>query len=628
MCGITGFIDTQKSTGQTLSKQLETMLKPIIHRGPNDSGQWLEGDVALGHRRLSILELTPLGHQPMISASGRHVIIFNGEIYNHEALREELRTKGAIFRGHSDTEVLLELVERVGITEALKRCIGMFAFAIWDRKEGCLMIARDRLGEKPLYYGWHNGVFLFGSELKSLRAHSVFDAEIDSLAINEYLRWGYIPAPLSIYKKVRKLPPGCWIQVDPYAIKNCVVPEPRYYWSLIEVAHKGKNIPFSGDYEQAVDELERQLVSAVKLQSVADVPVGAFLSGGIDSSTVVALMKKHTHAQVMTFSIGMPDDSIDESRHAALVANHLGTKHVEHRIRPEEALDSILLLPKIWDEPFADSSQVPTYLLSRLARKHVTVALSGDGGDEFFLGYNHYKRINSLWKSRFLGNIPWKLLLKMVAPLEEQKRIGAYLKRARNVADAWKQPTQIALSQHWMNRYNGYPWPKHERPQEFQDEQSPDYSWSSPAEIAALWDARQYLPDDILVKVDRAAMAVSLETRAPLLDHRLIEFALSLPADYRLKGKENKRVLRDVLYRHVPRNLVDRPKQGFSIPIASWLRNELYPTAHQYLNRVSELPNFDQKVIQSMWREHCEGKRDHSERLWGLMILGGFYDQL
>jgi asparagine synthase (glutamine-hydrolysing) len=407
-----------------------------------------------------------------------------------------------------------------------------------------------------------------------------------------------------------------------------MLPSPVAYWSLIAAVQRNRVRPFKGDYEEAVDQLEQRLLDAVRLQAIADVPVGAFLSGGVDSSIVAALMQRSTDSKVMTFSIGMPDDSIDESHHAALVAKHLGSEHIEHRIQPEEALDTMLLLPKIWDEPFADSSQVPTYLLSRLARKHVTVALSGDGGDELFLGYNHYRRINSVWKSRTFRHFPFRTFLELVNSKVQSDKLNNYYDRAKNVVDAWDMPTKISLARHWSNRYNSRAWPTEECHPELKYF---DYSIAnnlSPVETVALWDGCQYLPDDILVKVDRAAMAVSLETRAPLLDHRLVEFALSLPVEYRLKGKINKRVLRDVLYRYVPQSLVDRPKQGFTIPIAKWLRNELRESASQHLANLCHLPGFNKKIIKSMWLEHCDGKRDHSDQLWGLIMLGSFYEKL
>lgn len=619
MCGIAGVIDRRTAKDATLAR-LQVMLDSIRHRGPDDHGTWASpaDGVALGHRRLSILELSAAGHQPMVSACGRFVIVFNGEIYNHLELRKSLRTD---WRGHSDTETLLACISQRGVEQALQQAVGMFAFALWDADEKTLTLARDRLGEKPLYYGWQGDVFLFASEIKALRSHPAFRREIDWDAACEFLRRNYVPAPSSIFKGIHKLPPGTYLTLAGSDVHARVLPEVRPYWSLGDAALSGIENPFRGTFDEAVDELEALVGTAVRLQAVADVPVGAFLSGGIDSSTVVALMKKQAAADVTTFSIGMSEKSMDESAHAASVARYLGTRHVAHTIEPAEALALIPRLAEIWDEPFADSSQIPTLLVSQLARREVTVALSGDGGDEFFLGYTHYPVLERLWRYRPLGKLPWRAGLSLVGPVTRRGALGALRRRAESIVTAWEQPDGLALNDYWKDRYR-----KRAVPLRHQ-------GWAKSTELpaltdipssAALSDAGSYLPDDILVKVDRAAMAVSLETRAPLLDHRIVEFAYRLPTSYKLHNGQSKRVLREVLYRHVPRELVDRPKMGFSIPLANWLRTALRPWAEELLMSVPpDSPVFEKSQIALLWKEHLRG-RDRTEQLWGILALVGF----
>lgn len=624
MCGITGFIHLGESRNVSTS-QLRAMLKPIYHRGPDDGGVWVDDQhgVALGHRRLAILDLTPAGHQPMMSACGRFVIVFNGEIYNHLLLRKELAKSHSVplggWRGHSDTETLLACFAAWGVEKTLKSTVGMFALALWDKQERTLTLARDRIGEKPLYYGWQNEVFLFGSELKSLRAHPAFDGEMNWQAASTFLRFNYIPAPWSIYHSIFKLLPGTFLQLSHNHVQRKSLPDPVAYWSLDEVARRGMENPFVGRFEDAVDELESLVRQAVQLQSVADVPVGAFLSGGIDSSTVVAMMQSATTSKVTTFSIGMPDAAMDESQHAAAVARYLGTNHVEHIIQPQEALDLIPRLPEIWDEPFADSSQIPTYLVSRLAKQQVKVALSGDGGDEFFLGYPQYLLYQKLWLTRRLGKLPWDVAFSILAPFEKTLGMERLLRRAKSIVGAWQQPDEQALNRFWMDRYRQGNVPVAEQ----RGVTMVDLSiLADAATTAGLWDAGTYLPDDILVKVDRAAMANSLETRAPLLDHRIIEFSYRLPIAYKLKEGTGKRVLREVLYRHVPKSVVDRPKMGFSIPLTVWLRNELRPWAEDLLEKIpQDSQQFNKPMIDRLWNEHVSGLRVRTERLWGILSL-------
>jgi asparagine synthase (glutamine-hydrolysing) len=627
MCGIAGFIHL--GSGRDMSSaRLTAMLEPLHHRGPDDGGVWVDEQhgVALGHRRLSILDLSPAGHQPMASACARFAIVFNGEIYNHLELRKALETSNQWpiggWRGHSDTETLLACFAIWGIEKTLQSAVGMFALAVWDQHEKCLTLARDRIGEKPLYYGWQNGVFLFGSELKALRAHPAFGGEMDWCAASTFLRLNYIPAPSSIYQGVFKLVPGTLLRLTQHHVQRRALPAPVPYWSLGAVAERGLEHPFTGSFHDAVDELETLVRQAVQLQSVADVPVGAFLSGGIDSSAVVAMMQSATTSKVTTFSIGMPDAKMDESHHAAAVARHLGTCHVEHLIQPREALDLIPRLSDIWDEPFADSSQIPTYLVSRLARQQVTVALSGDGGDEFFLGYSQYPFFKKLWQTRHLGQLPWNTALSALSPLAKNKRAAALMRRSASLVKAWRQQDAQALSRYWTDRYRQGHVPLTEQ----RGLTMLDFPvLPEAATTVGLWDAGTYLPDDILVKVDRASMANSLETRAPLLDHRIIEFAYRLPLEYKLQRGLGKKVLREVLYRHVPQKLVDRPKMGFSIPLAAWLRAELRPWAEELLQQIpQDSAHFNKPVIDRLWREHLSGQRVHTEQLWGILSLQGF----
>ena len=627
MCGIVGFIHLGTSCGVS-SSLLAQMLKPIHHRGPDDGGVWVDEQygVALGHRRLSILDLSPAGHQPMESACERFVIVFNGEIYNHRDLRTNLEKSNQQpiggWRGHSDTETLLACFAVWGIDKTLQSTVGMFALALWDKHEKMLTLARDRVGEKPLYYGWQKGAFLFGSELKALRAHPAFSGEMDWLAASTFLRLNYIPAPSSIYQGIFKLVPGTFLQLTQSHIQQRTLPPPVHYWSLGAVVKRGLENPFKGSFSDAVDELETLVRQAVQLQSVADVPVGAFLSGGIDSSTVVAMMQSATTSTVTTFSIGMPDAKMDESQHAAAVARHLGTNHVEHMIQPHEALDLIPRLSQIWDEPFADSSQIPTYLVSQLAKQQVTVALSGDGGDEFFLGYPQYAFYHKLWQARHLGKLPWNTAFAALSPMAKNQRVGSLLRRSKSLVNAWRQPNAQALNRYWMDRYRQGNVPLTEQ----RGVAMLDFPVrTDAATTAGLWDAGTYLPDDILVKVDRAAMANSLETRAPLLDHRIIEFAYRLPLEYKLQRGIGKKVLREVLYRHVPKQLVDRPKMGFSIPLAAWLGNELRPWAENLLEQIpQDSEHFNKPMIDQLWKDHLSGQRVHTEQLWGILSLLGF----
>lgn len=628
MCGLTGFFGLAGLPAAAQVIQCESMMQALAHRGPDDAGVWADPHLPLlmGHRRLSVVELSVAGRQPMASHDQRFVIVFNGEIYNHLELRERLQLEGAVegsaWRGHSDTETLLACIEAWGVHRALAATVGMFALALWDKQARELILARDRLGEKPLYYGWQGASFLFGSELKALKAHRDFAARCDWQAAAAFLRFNYVPAPWTIYEGIFKLLPGTFLKLSLDHLSHQQTPLATTYWSLAERALHGERETFRGSFDEATEQLELLVRQAVQLQSMADVPVGAFLSGGVDSSLVVSMMRSATSSQVMTFSIGMPVSGMDESVQAAAVAKQLGTQHTAYRVEPEEALALIPRLPEIWDEPLGDSSQIPTFIVSRLARRHVTVSLSGDGGDELFLGYAQHPMIQSLWRGHRLGRLPWSPLLGAFKLLNGVEPLAALGRRADAVVRAWRQPDPGALAHYWVDRYRQGPVPlllNGERPRlRFP-------VLADAAATAGLWDAGTYLPDDILVKVDTAAMANSLETRAPLLDHRIVEFALSLPQEYKLAGAEQKRVLKAVLYRQLPRAMVDRPKMGFAIPLASWLRKELRDWAESAVSRIPESSSpFDRKVILKMWHEHLKGQRDHTERLWGVLSLLAF----
>jgi len=646
MCGLTGGWSRQRF-GE-LKDALPRMTDALAHRGPDDDGHWLddEAGIGLGHRRLSIVDLSPAGHQPMVSASGRWVIAYNGEIYNHLDLRADLEVSGnaPAWRGHSDTETLLAAVEAWGVPGALTRSAGMFAFAIWDRQECALWLARDRFGEKPLYYGWNRGVFLFGSELKAVRAFPGFDAAVDRPALALYLRHSAVPAPLSIYRGISKVLPGHWLRIDLSELSGGVAPIQQAYWSASKQARDGVENRFAGTEAEATDALEQLLRSAVGRQMVADVPLGAFLSGGIDSSAVVAMMQAQSSRPVRTFSIGFDEAKYDEAKLAAAVARHLGTDHTELYVTPEDALDVIPRLPFMYDEPFSDSSQIPTTLVAQMARRHVTVALSGDGGDELFAGYDRYFWAERIW--RRLQGVPltvrraaaagvtavpvgaWNSLLRTASPLIPQLRDlgipgdklhkGAGLFSAESGADLYRRMIsqwQAADVMEGVHEVAEFGPPREGR-------------WPTLTEQMMLEDACHYMPDDNLVKVDRAAMACSLETRVPLLDHRVFEFAWRLPMDYKVRDGKGKYLLRQVLYRHVPQALIDRPKKGFGVPIGIWLRGPLREWAESLLDpvRLKNEGYFKPEPIARKWKEHQAGTRDWRYHLWGILMFQAWLD--
>lgn len=649
MCGICGILSSDHPVNPDLLRSLALkMTNTLIHRGPDDGHVWIDATAgsALGHRRLSILDLSAAGRQPMESASGRHIIVYNGEIYNFQELRHELEGLGHRFHGHSDTEVLLAAISQWDVEQALRRANGMFAFALWDREKRTLTLARDRMGKKPLYYGWCGKTFLFGSELKSLRAHPDFDDEIDPDALGLLVQHQWIPTPYSIYRHVRKLPAGALL-----TLRSDTQPEqlkPTFYWSAGVLAEQAEQDPFKGTFEEAVEELDVLLHDAVKRRMIADVALGALLSGGIDSTTVVALMQEQSQYPVKTFAIGFHDAKFNEAENAQAVANYIGTDHTELYVSPEESLALIPRLPALYDEPFADPSQMPTFLVSQLARSQVTVALSGDGGDELFGGYPRYFQIPAEWDKlhhyplalrksvqnlvRLLANRSWDAFgpnkLQEAQRLPRWQRYPAKLQRktahitAQNVLDLFARrrvnceyasefvigakPARTALTD------------PSRRP-----------NLANPQMTMMYLDMMEYLPDDILVKVDRASMGVSLEMRNPLLDFRVVEFALKLPLSIRIGTQQGgKRILREVLDRHVPRVLTDRPKKGFSVPISSWLRGPMRDWAEGLINekRLHDQGFFHTEAVLRIWQQHLAGWHDNRDILWSILMFQSWYN--
>lgn len=643
MCGLAGFVDYKQNT-TSAEVVIESMLDTIRHRGPDGSGIWIDkcAGVFLGHRRLSIHDLSDEGHQPMVSRTGRYVLSYNGEIYNFLAIKRWLLEKGYTFKSHSDTEVLLSVIEYMGVTDALDHLNGMFAFALWDRENEQLTLVRDRMGEKPLYYGWQGAVFLFGSELKALRAHPGWIGGVDRKAVARLLSYGYIPAPATIHPEILKVEPGEMVTLS--RVGESWSLNKKYWWSLQDNIQYGNDNRLKGSSEDAVYQLESILKEVLTEHQLADVPVGAFLSGGIDSSTVVALMQSISSAPIETFTMGSPNRDYDESDAADAIAKQLGTKHTEWVVEPNDGLSLIFELPVVYDEPFADASQIPTLLVSRLARKKVTVALSGDGGDEIFGGYNRHiiaPKI-SAWlndKPQFLKRIARKMIHSISPKLWDhlyigkERQFGEKIYKVAKVLDAESEwEIYSRLVQLWESSSMPVLGESDLCSSLSQVNSKIKNAWvkgGSFSECMMLIDSAIYLPDDILVKVDRAAMSCGLETRAPLLDYRVVSFAQTLPLNMKIHNGEGKWILRQLLDTYLPRSLMSASKSGFGIPLHEWLRNELREWAEELLdyNRLRSEGVFDPLLIRNKWNEHLSGRFNHQYELWGILMFQAWYEQ-
>lgn len=652
MCGFAGFLGGSAEAMRDGAVLLKTMGDTIIHRGPNDAGYWFDtaGEIGFAHRRLSVLDLSPAGHQPMHSFGTRFTLVFNGEIYNHLLLRTKIEAAGWSrgWRGHSDTETLLAGFETWGILDTVKRAVGMFAIAVWDHSIQRLMLIRDRLGEKPLYYGWQgkgdDAVFLFGSELKALRPHPGFQNSINRGAIMLQLRHNAIPAPYSIYEGIFKLQPGCMVAVSLDERTPCLTS----YWSGAETAEDGVATVLSGDENKLIEDLEILLSQAVDQQLLSDVPLGAFLSGGIDSSTIAALMQAQSSLPVKTFTIGFHEAAFNEADHAKAVAKHLGTEHTELYVTSSEAQAVIPMLPTMYDEPFSDSSQIPMFLVSQLAKQRVTVALSGDGGDELFSGYNRYQITERLWSKVSAVPKPVRGLVAMglhrISPQawnQVGKACKALLPRSARFADLGDKlhkgakvlesdsvdALYLGLVSHWDDPASVVRGSA--EPATLLTGDIPRLTGLDDVQRMMALDMLTYLPDDILVKVDRAAMAVSLETRVPFLDHRVVEYAWRLPQSMKLRNGQSKWILRQVLYRHVPKALIERPKMGFGVPIGAWLRGPLRQWAEALLDqkRLESEGFFYPGMIRKKWTEHLSGARNWEHHLWDILMFQAWYEQ-
>lgn len=631
MCGIAGIVSVTPINAAIVRR----MIDPLRHRGPDDEGVWLDEQarIGLGHRRLAIVDLSASGHQPMSSHNGRYVLNFNGEIYNHAALRSEIEAGGggpaaaqSAWRGHSDTETLIEAIALWGLPRALQKCAGMFALGLWDRQERTLRLARDRFGEKPLYYGWAGEDFVFASELKALSTHPGFDNAIDRNALHAFAARGYVPSPLSIYRSIRKLEPASILTLtfpgggERGERENArITREP--YWSYRETVEAGMSDPIA-EPGRALIALEDALAEAIRGQSAADVPVGAFLSGGIDSSTVVAMYRKYGAGTVRTYSIGFEEPGFDEARHARAVAAYFGTEHHEFYVGARETRDMVPLLPSIYDEPFADPSQIPTALLSRMARQDIKVALSGDGGDELFGGYGRYVTAARSWT--VLERLPARARRAAAAGLSRFMP-NPHTKMQRTIWRIGHVNSLTALYTSFRDEWTGEGSPV--LGADFED--APPMldlkvGSGAPAIVRMMYaDAMSYLPDDILCKVDRAAMASSLETRVPFLDHRVAAVAARIPIKMNIRGGAGKQILKELLFSHAPRHLFDRPKAGFSVPVGAWIRGPLRPWAEDLLDRsrLSHEGYFDADRVRKRWREHLAGERDGTWSIWPILMF-------
>lgn len=653
MCGIVGFLGGDSLTNKTRAEVLERMSTKLTTRGPDSSGDWLDPDqkISLAHRRLAIMDLSVAGHQPMFSPSERYVISYNGEIYNNRDIKFELENLGEAprWRGSSDTEILLAAFEAWGITETIKRIKGMFAIAVWDTVLRRLTLVRDRLGEKPLYYGWQgsglNKSFLFGSELKALKEHPQFNGKIDRRSLALYMRYCYVPAPYSIFEGINKLEPGTILTV---ALTDNELSIERY-WDTLKVVKDGRKTPFEKTSTQIADDLESLLRKTIDQQMIADVPLGAFLSGGVDSSLIASLMQEQHSHPVKTFTIGFNEAGYNEAEFAGAVARHLGTDHTELYVSSQDALNVIPKLPSLYCEPFADPSQIPTFLVSKLAQQHVTVCLSGDGGDELFCGYNRYIYTEKVWRSlsllpaavrKVIGDSVtgisasrWKNLFSVLNQITPEKfngiSFGDKLQKAAGVISSedstelykrlvsnWQDPSTVVIG---GNEY-----------EDVFSENIKILDGLSDIERMMGSDLVSYLPDDILVKIDRAAMGVSLETRVPFLDHNIVEFSSKIPTSISLKNGNSKSVLREILYRHVPKDLIERPKMGFGIPVADWLIGPLRDWAEQLLDEtlLRKQGYFRPEIVRSMWAEHTLGIRNWQLQLWAILMFQSWLEEI
>ncbi|MCK5895147.1 MAG: asparagine synthase (glutamine-hydrolyzing) [Endozoicomonadaceae bacterium] len=643
MCGFSGFLNKNKMPKNS-SELLKLMGVAIANRGPDSSGEWIneEFNVGFSHRRLAVIDPSPAGRQPMYSLNAKYIISFNGEIYNHLDLRCELEKSkcNTMWRGHSDTETLLMGFELWGVNETIKKTIGMFSFALWDNEKNELTLGRDRLGEKPLYYGWQGDTFLFGSELKALKVHPDFKSEINRNSVALQLRYSYIPAPYSIYAGINKLLPGCLLVLNSHTFEEDI----DQYWSFNNAFEKGKDNIYTDTLEQAADDLEDILKKSIKQQMVADVPLGAFLSGGIDSSTVVALMQSQSDKPIKTFSIGFNEEGYNEAVYAKAIAAHLGTEHTELYLTHEDAMSIIPKLANLFDEPFSDSSQIPTFMVAKMARKEVTVVLTGDAADELFCGYNRYTMTTGLWSkiakipywlrsvmARLIYFVPisyWNKINKILpnklkmSNLGKKIHKGAGVLTARSLGDCYK-----GVMSHWQNPENVVIGAAEPATAINNPKRSPKLS-DNIEQLMAI-DSISYLPDDILTKVDRACMGVSLEGRIPFLNHKVVEFAWRLPFNYKLNNGNTKCCLKKVLLKHVPRELIERPKMGFGVPIGDWLRGPLKEWADILLSshRLAKEGIFKPAPIATMWQEHLSGEQNWQHQLWDILMFQAWYEE-
>jgi len=649
MCGIAGVITKHFSSRQELETNCLKITNTLEHRGPDDCGVWVyeAKGVALGQRRLSILDLSPLGHQPMVSKDGNFVIVYNGEVYNFKEIRAQLEGHGFKFKGGSDTEVILAAVQFWGVEKAVKKFIGMFAFALYDIKAHKIFLVRDRLGIKPLYYGkLSDGSFIFASELKAFKAWSGFNESLDLKALALYFRHNYIPAPYSIFKSIKKLKPGFILTID---ISNSNLSlDLTCYWDVKEIFLKGLDNPWNRSEDEAIEQLEELLKDSIELRLIADVPLGAFLSGGIDSSTVTAIMQSISNSSVKTFSIGFKEQSYDEAPMAKAVAQHLGTDHTELYVTEKDAQALVPTICHLWDEPFADSSQIPTYLVSKLARSKVTVALSGDGGDELFSGYDRYFNSLAIWNKKI--SIPFSLQflmgsifsnmsyssLKFVSKIAKNflKRMGATnpgalsIYRISEILKAKHFPLFYGYTNsHWMPP-NGLIIMEEDCIADIFYNELPEFN-NNYLHLMTFLDLNTYLPDDILVKVDRATMGVALESRVPILDHRIVEFSARIPGNLKVRDKKGKWLLRQVLYKYVPQELVERPKQGFSVPIGQWIRGSLNEWAQDLIssNKLKREGFLKGDIIERLWQEHINNEFNYEHLLWNVLMFESWLDR-